>query len=439
MRYTFLMSARDFLVIIVFVLLFLGLRLRHFSQVLNFSTDQATFSLRALEIWRNQEVTLVGPTASFNVNGRYLIQSSVIYYTTLLFMLAGGFDPVRACQLFVVLASIGVPLMYIGTRKLAGRRVAAVVTLIYVCSPVYLRHTQFLWNPNYQLALTPTLVFLYSGCQAARQRKDSVARWWLFATGFLVGWMALYHYQFVPVVGGALVYLLIKRPRHWLLALVGMVAGLSPLLAFELRSHFYLTQTVWLLLTDREGGGALASLPRGIPAHYVTSLSLVSLVAIAVNLRRVLQRLLSVPVLVGVMAGLVAVGLSVVWRVPEQAYGMAPHWSYLGEKQAYEQIATVVQERQLHNYAVANTLYDTLAPVTYFLLARDGVPGATRDYRSNDFLFVISAADGSSLVENPAYEIADFSPIASVEQWELSDQYALFLLERGHQESVDQK
>lgn len=425
------MAGRDFLICLMLVVVFLFLRLRHYPQVLNFSTDQATFSQRALEIWRDQELTLVGPTASFNVHGRYLIQSSVIFYTTLLFMVAGGFDPIRASQLFVVLASIGVPLLYIGTRKLAGRRIAAVVTLIYACSPVYLRHTQFLWNPNYQLALTPALVFLYAGYLAARQRKDSIARWWLLATGFLVGWMSLYHYQFVPVVGGALLNLLMKRPRHWLLATAGVVAGLSPLLAFELHSHFYLTQTVWLLLTARADGGALASLPAGLPAHYVTSLSLLSLVAIAVSMRRALQRLLSLPVLVGLLAGILAIGVTAVWRTPGQAYGMAPHWNFPLENQAYQRIAEVVQSRGLRNYAVANTLYDTRAPVTYFLLTRDSVPGSTHDYRSTDYLFVISAADGSSLVDNPAYEIAEFSPIASVEQWELSNEYAVFLLERA--------
>lgn len=429
---------------------FLVVRLLNFPIALNFSTDQATFSTRALEIWRDREITLVGPTASFNTQGRYLIQSSLIYYTTLLFQLPAGFDPMVASGLFVCAAALLSVFLYVGVRQLAGTPAALLVYGMYALAPVYLRHTQFLWNPNYQLTLTPVLIFATAQYLTGKRPR------WLLASGFVTGFLTLFHYQFVVLwilaaLGTGWLLLVRRRtmtvPREWYLWWLGAVLGVSPLLAFELRSQFYLTQTAWLLLkagletqSASLAGGASSDaasalvVPRTLPMHYITSLSLILFTTLVVWAGKLRVRALD--------PSRVALTLTVmlVWSVinvlppagqtNDQAYGMAPHWNYQLEKQAYERIAEVVRTRQLHNYAVANTLYDMLAPVTYFQLQRDNVTGWTKEYRSNDYLFVISAADGSSLRDNPAYEINTFVPVAHMEQWPLSQQYAVFLLER---------
>ncbi|MCA9372177.1 hypothetical protein KC726_04745, partial [Candidatus Woesebacteria bacterium] len=60
-------------------LFFLGLLTRslHYSEYLNFSTDQALFATKSLELWRSKAITLIGPSISFKFIGRELFQGSL--------------------------------------------------------------------------------------------------------------------------------------------------------------------------------------------------------------------------------------------------------------------------------------------------------------------------------------------------------------------------
>src|SRR4030042_6618186 len=89
---------------VVAIVILAGLLIRsvNYKLHLNFSTDQAVFSTNALEIFRERKITLLGPTASFIVEGRRIFQGSVIFYTDLAFLLFGNLDPIQSSFAFTV-------------------------------------------------------------------------------------------------------------------------------------------------------------------------------------------------------------------------------------------------------------------------------------------------------------------------------------------------
>jgi len=143
--------------IILLIALFILVRSLHFTDSLNFSTDPALFATKALEIYRNKEVLLIGPTFSINLNGRYAFQGSVIYYYQLMFMLLGSWDPVKASYAFMIICALMTIPLYSGVKRLANERTAMLMAIIYALFPFYVNYTKFLWNPNFQLSLLPVL------------------------------------------------------------------------------------------------------------------------------------------------------------------------------------------------------------------------------------------------------------------------------------------
>jgi hypothetical protein len=111
------------------------------------------------------------------------------------------------------------------------------------------QHTRFLWNPNYQLILFPYGVWLWARYWTTAQKR------WLFLSGIAAGSLLLFHYQVVVVIGFLTILMLGKSRAHWqngLFWFLGLLIGFSPMLTFEVRSHFYMIQTIFF--TSQELG-----------------------------------------------------------------------------------------------------------------------------------------------------------------------------------------
>src|SRR3989344_4502704 len=101
-----------FLLIIITASIFI--RSINFAEHLNFSYDQGWGSTTVLEIWRNKEITLVGPGSSLIAENKEILQGSVIYYFQLIFLLVGGFDPVVSSYAFMLFCSLMIVPLYFG-------------------------------------------------------------------------------------------------------------------------------------------------------------------------------------------------------------------------------------------------------------------------------------------------------------------------------------
>ena len=111
----------EFITLAFFIILFIAIRSIHFTEALNFSSDQGNGMAHVLEMWSNKEITLVGPGSSLSVNGKELLQGAINYYITIFFGLLGGFDPVVTSYIFMLFASLAIIPLYIGTKKLADK------------------------------------------------------------------------------------------------------------------------------------------------------------------------------------------------------------------------------------------------------------------------------------------------------------------------------
>src|SRR4030066_40777 len=90
------------------------------------------------KIWKNKEITLVGPGSSIVVRGKQILQGSINYYYNLIFLLLGKFDPIISSYLFMLFAAImTIPLFY-GVGFLVNQKTAVFVLVIYSLFPLYI-------------------------------------------------------------------------------------------------------------------------------------------------------------------------------------------------------------------------------------------------------------------------------------------------------------
>lgn len=403
-------------IIVGFIFLFILIRSLNFQSFLNFSTDQAAFSLKALELWKNKELTLIGPSISFHFIGRDFYQGSVTYYFQLLFLALGRFDPILGSYLFMIFSSLMIIPLYYGGILLIGQHGAILLTLIYTLFPFYIDYTRFFWNPNYQLILTPILM-LFLGLYN-KTGKDR----FLFVSGIFSGFLLLFHYQYLLILSGIFVFFLIfkKIPLFKMsLYVIGLILGFSPIIIFELRNNFYNTQTLILYLKNFRDVFFNQSGNLKFAPYYLLSINLFLLTIVGKIWKHLIKKINPILFLV-----LLVFDLILYLPVPKQAFGMAKNWNYLLE----EKIHRFITGEKLENFNIVNLEYDTNATVQKYLLEKNRINGLSKNYYDNKYLFVINK--DIDYMKNPAYEVNTFNPSKLIKKWKINNRYQLYLLER---------
>lgn len=416
---------KELFIILLFIAIFILLRSINFTWHLNFSGDQATFSTKALEIYRSEKPVLIGPPISVNLNGRQVFQGPMIYYEFLFFLLLGNFDPVISSYLFLIFCALMIIPLYYGTKMLLNQRIAVILTAIYTVVPYYLDFTRFLWNPTFQLSLVPLLLLL----MGLYKQKKSL--WLFFGLSVLLGVMLQYHYQFILVIFGLLIYYLKVwkiKPKQIAIYFLGVVIGFSPVILFEVRNNFYNVKTLILFVqnwaqVDKPGGTN-----RG---HYFLSLSFMAIVLLLGLFSRMLNKIKQKQFKAAYLLVILAV---VIWDLiiyspkPKTAFwAAAESWNYPAEQRVYE----IIKEQNLNNYNVTNLAYDTLATVPKYLMKRDNVKINYEDYYHNRYLFVVEDNKVIKFMDDPAYEVNAFRPYKLLKTWRINDFYNMHLVERG--------
>ena len=60
--------------------------------------------------------------------------------------------------------------LFFGCKRLLGINGARVMTILYVLVPTYIQATISLWNPHFQFALTPLLVYALGFYHTTKRR-----------------------------------------------------------------------------------------------------------------------------------------------------------------------------------------------------------------------------------------------------------------------------
>ncbi|HLL60567.1 MAG TPA: glycosyltransferase family 39 protein [Candidatus Nitrosocosmicus sp.] len=429
---------KELLILLGCIVLFLIIRSIHYPQHVNFSGDQGMFANKALELFRNKEITLIGPETSMRYESRVFYQGPATYYMLMFFLAIANWDPLIASYLFTIFASLMIIPLYFGVKKLINTKAAWVMVVIYMLAPYYVTYSRFLWNPTFQFSLVPLLIY----CMGLYKENK---KWWIFMLiSILLGVLLHFHYQFVVIIAAIFIYyFLIQKEilKKIPLFLLGIALGASPMILFELRNDFYNMKTMLFLFEHKDkldrGGGSYP--------HYYITLSFMTLLASLGIINKIIKYVRSKKiskkeflykvkgmlndktyryVLGALFLFLLIRSLIFFTPMPRNSFWAGTdNWNYLDDYKIYE----IVKKENLQNYNIANLPYDTLSSVSKFLLRKDGIE-INDDYYRNKYLFVIYKND--NFMEATSYEVATFKPHKILKKWKINDHYQMFLLER---------
>lgn len=397
------------------IVLFIIIRSINFNYHLNFSHDQGQFSSEALNIYNTRSIVLIGPSISYDFEGREIFQGSAIYYFLLVFLIIGKFEPVLSSYIFMLFASIMVIPLYYGIKQLQNNKSAIYLTIIYALFPFYVDYTRFLWNPNFQLVLLPFFIYLMG---TYKTKKKHIVLWLI---GVIAGFLMQFHYQFIFIILGLIIYyFLIKKDsfKNFMLFCTCIAIGLTPLILFEIRNNFYNIRTIILFISNYSHLINNASQTMLAP-HYFLSISFFIFIIIF----SMIQKILFKKITLLIFTALSIMSMVIYLPKPTHAFGMPDHWNYIEE----EKVNAIIKNSPIENYNIANIIYDTQASVQKYLLKKDRI-SVSNDYYNDEYLFVLSKKDG--IAKSTAYEVSTFKPSKVIEEWEINEWYNLYLLKR---------
>lgn len=385
--------------------------------------DQAEHVILALNVVRNKELVLIGPrVSSVSYASRQIFLGPAMTYLMVFFLSLGKWDPAITSYVFMVFCGLMVIPLYYGVKWLIGKPAAWIMVIIYTFLPYYLTYTRFLWNPNFQFALLPILFFLMGYYRLTKKA------WVFFFMSFWLGIVFQLHYQFVfAVILIFAYYFVIAREgfKKFLLFLIGFSAALSPLMLFELRNHFYLTNTLILFARNYKKIDVL-----GAKNHYYLTLSFVFLLGFLALVNKYLEKLkpkINIALISCLALVLFFFSSKITFDRPETPFwAPAPYWNYQAEVKIYE----IVKNEGLKDFNVTNQLYDALAMIQKYMMMRDNIVINYDDYWNNKYLFVVDKAGKKDYMENPGYEVKYFRPYKLLKTWKINDHYNMYLVER---------
>ena len=403
-----------YLIYILIIFIFIAIRSLHFVEALNFSYDQGNGFAHILELWKNKEITLVGPGSSVTADNKLLLQGSIIYYFSLIFAILGKFDPIVSSYIFMVFCSFGIIPLYEGMKKLANKKAAFLMVILYTLLPMFIDYTRFFFGPNFLIPLSTVLIYLMG------LHKIKPNNIYLFLIFMYVGILMQFHYQIAIILTMLFSYYLFINHfsiKSILIMIGGFCLGFAPMILFELKNQFYNLHVIrdYLLSSKPHSGQPFQILP-----HRYLAISIFLLALISTYLRKYI----SYVIIIIITVVFLILDAYIYFPRPSHGFGMSPNWNYLMEKKAYQ----IIKSQNVKNFNIVNHVYDNLSMVIKFHLKKDGIKLNYDDYYHNDYLYVISIKE--DVFNDPAYELNTFVPNQLIKSWKLNDIYNLYLFKR---------
>jgi|GEM_PF-3157659 len=382
---------------------FLGLRLWNLPERLNFSMDQGMFASRSLEIWQNKEIRLLGPPASPMVEGRQFFQGPLTYYYIIGLGIIGRWNPLVMSWVQVWLILITNLYLWKVIQSKINEKTAWIYLIFVAFCPIFIKYSNFIWNPNILLLTTPLLM-------AAFLKK----RWLIF--GIIAGLSLQLHFQSVPIVLAILGWLFYYEKRKIINFGVGVVIGYLPLILFDLRNEFYNIMTIWLWLTGDSKGKVV------LQEYYVLAVALIFVLGLSIWIGRIKwwQRA-------------IVIGVIIIWGLfcilfQQETIGMPKNWSYT------DLITTkqIVLKNVDGKFNVVNLLSgdSRFYPLRYLLIINNKKVEKVDDYKLIDQLFVVDKKGAEEKINSSnLWEIYSFGGKVTA-SWSIDSFYNLYLLRK---------
>jgi hypothetical protein len=224
-----------FLIIITLIgLFFYTFRLNE-TQLFIYDTSRDT--LKILRLWQDKKITLIGAPASFSLNSEQEIFFGSLYlYLGMLGMIFTNFSPVGAVLANTIIFTLSIPVFYLFISNLYKNQFEKIFpTILYAMSPLTITHARFFWNPNLLIPLSVIFWFLIISSKNNKIKK--------FIAGITIGIMFNLHYfSIIPLILYLIFSILRKESKHLYLILAGFIISSLPLIIFEIRNNYYLSQ-----------------------------------------------------------------------------------------------------------------------------------------------------------------------------------------------------
>lgn len=234
----------------ILVILFLAvvLRIWRLDELMTIGGDLG-YDLLKIKAILDGDLTLLGsPIGRFKDTTLYL--GSFYYYLQIPFLLLFKFDPIGAMIPIILGILVTTFLVYLTAQKLFNTQVAVVAAILSALSPYFLEKLGPPSQPYLIPAVTALIFYLVV------QKKTLLTT---FILGLLSGLMVHLHYLGLSVFLSLIAYIIYTQQNQKLKNLAFLFSGLfltiSPLLLFEVKNKFFLTNQ----FTSQLLAGAIAS------------------------------------------------------------------------------------------------------------------------------------------------------------------------------------
>lgn len=413
---------RKNLPLIVLASLFLFLRLYHLTDSLNFGTDQGLGMLETYNLYQAKKITLIAQTGvSWTVNGRYIFFGSLPYYIYMPVLIASRWNPLSISILFIFLQLVSVLfLYYVLVRFLKNTKTGNLFFFIFSVMPLMVDHSRFLWSPNLLISLSAVLISFLILIKVVKKRRDLLS----LSVGFICGIGFYIHPSFLIPGILSLTYVIYKdrRFKTIMLNLAGFIAGISPLIIFDLRHELYNLKTAFFVLSVSSGQA-------GSPAYRFNFHYLLPLIPFIIFFVSYVLTRMNRYLVILFLSVFTVYSLAQVLPAPSNGYTMVAGWNWNGENK----IKDIVLSENRKGYNIVDLLTgDTRGMAERYLLTVAGNPplGVT-DYPATDYLFVYSKDPIEKILSGKLWEIDSVRPVDIVKSWEIQNGIYLYLLARS--------
>lgn len=213
------------------------------GNLTTFSGDQGYDFLNIKEILEGN-LTLLGPRIGPYTDKATLYLGPFYYFLLAPFLAIWRLDPIGASYAIVASRLLTVLLVYLIVRKVATKQAAIISSAVAAISPLWANSLGFPSNPYFIPPIILLVILLLLS------KKKTLITY--VAVGFLIGLSLQLHYLSIVAIPALLSYLWISKSDSKLKNIpslfLGIIVALSPVILFELRNKFFLTNQFFTLL-----------------------------------------------------------------------------------------------------------------------------------------------------------------------------------------------
>lgn len=457
-------------VVILFLIILLGglLRFYRLPELTTFLSDQA-IELGSTADILNGNPTLIG----IKTSNSEIRNGAVMYYLLAPLLYLFNFDPIAGGVLQTLLSLGAIILTYLICKEFLANKFALFTSFIVAVSPqlvLFSRQTLLAYYPLF----FSTLIF-YLAIKTVKVPSS----WKIILLGTLAGFSLQIHYSMLVWVGVVLTLPLLfpkAKIQSLLLLIIGLIIGLAPMLAFELRNEFFNTKMLiefigrdkvssesfniiyylWNSLNVYLPLGAIVAFSAAC-GYFISAKNTVTKIAILSIVWELIFIFLLVredpshyllPVLVPIIILfasllnrfkasnfiLIILG-SIVFFWSISRYGLSANsgwtmeegWDLNGVKKASQIIISDVQSPNF-NVVMLMDSENQAMPVRYFL-NRAGKPAQDIGlYPVTQTLYVV-APNNLDLTKVQTWEVTSFGPFTISKNWPIQNNYVLYKLD----------